>query len=87
MDQFKVIKVLPKTGSLPIPLSNDVKRMVQVYEDMTSANLTDSNLLRLVALNPDNLGFLIKCIPLPQLLRLYEYNGIFHNYLTPELVD
>lgn len=87
MDSITIINSLPKDGKLLIPVSNDIDKTIALYEIMSNKNITDSELYRLISFNYDNIGFLIKLIPLPRLFRLYNTNGLFRPYLTEQLIN
>lgn len=87
MDSITIINGLPKDGKLMIPDSIDIDKTIELYEIMSNKNITDSELYRLISFNYDNLGFLIKLIPIPRLIRLYNTNGLFRPYLTEQLVN
>lgn len=83
---YTLIQVLPTDGTLRLDTSKDTKDTVELYEEVMTGNLTDSRVFRLISMNSGNLGFLIKLIPLPQLIRLNSTKAIFRNYFTEELV-
>ena len=87
--EFTLIKVLPTLTNNVNQLltSKNTKKQVELYDDVMTGNITDNRLLRLISLHTDNLGFLIKLIPLPQLIRLYIEKRIFHNYFNSDLVN